>query len=201
MNIDISTLKILIQHPKYKKKVQWWALTLLIIIATSLISYTLLIEPPYKKYKSSNAQFRLISQKTASLNRTKKELEQNSKKLTENKKLLDHYNALNKDYNDYIYQWFINDTKHKALKFTNINYTHDVRLNKSERKLKRKEKKEFIKSRLKLDISGSYEQIGRYITYINSLPILFNTDLMSIKSDKSSQKLTLSLTVQIYFVK
>ena len=200
MNIDLASIKILIQHPKYRKKVQWWALTVSIIGLTLGLCFKFVVSPNYNKYKVSNAKFRLLTQKTKKLDQTKKQLNNNTKKVEENKQLLSHYNALNEDYIKYIYKWFINDKKYQTLKFTNIVYTHEVRLNKKERVLKRKEKKEFLKSRLKLDIIGSYEQIGRYINYINNLPILFNTELLSIKSEENSKKLTLSLIIQIYFV-
>ena len=201
MKIDISTIKIILQHPKYRKKVQWLGLTGLILSLTLFFAFKLLISPNYNKYRISKAKYRILVQKTKSLNQAKKQLEANEIVVSKNKELLSHYNALNEDYIKYIYKWFINDKKYNTLKFTNIVYTHEIRLNRKERVLKRKEKREFLKSRLKLDITGDYEKIGRYINYINSLPVLFNTELLSIKTEKSSKNLTLSLIIQIYFVK
>ena len=68
MKIDISTIKIILQHPKYRKKVQWLGLTGLILCLTLFFAFKLLISPNYNTYRISKAKYRILVQKTKSLN-------------------------------------------------------------------------------------------------------------------------------------
>jgi hypothetical protein len=189
-NLELESYKIFIR--KNLIKIRPVLIVIISLLAISFLSLYLNVFSMQSKFLSEKKKFTLMQDKI------KQNININIANSLPNKE----YKKKEKDYIAFINEEFILNPKFQSLIYDHINYRHDIALTITERRIiQRKQKKIFTKSELELTLTGTYEQLGEYLWYLNEVPVLFNYSYLRILPVAGGkQLLNMVLKLHLYFI-
>lgn len=171
------------------------AVTCLVFLST--VTHKTFVIPKQKRYHALEKRLKKMVKQIKEMNKTQKVAQTN---ISTRSNLLGYLNSETQDYVNYVNKRFIMDAQYRDIAFSSIDFKHSVRLKSKE--IKAIGKAGVTKTELRMTITGSYKELAAYLQQIQSLPVLFNYQIVNIaKGKKDTDPIKMSLTLQIFFAR